>query len=161
MKRIAVEDIEAVMERMGRASEPEIQRIAERMQTEQPYIMVYLLASEEQLTEDEEDGWLMSLGSVIFESMSGVNPKLRPVSGDELLAAEEKNLKLLERLEEGSEMGFMDAVESLSDTYNQMPLLGMILNALMADYADEPELAPENLGLALLHLKTVIDCLDQ
>jgi hypothetical protein len=49
----------------------------------------------------------------------------------------------------------------LSDSYNQMPLLGMILSALMADYADEPELAPDNLGLALLHLKTIIDCLDQ
>jgi hypothetical protein len=26
---------------------------------------------------------------------------------------------------------------------------------------DEPDLAGDNVGLALLHLKTVIDCLDQ
>jgi hypothetical protein len=43
----------------------------------------------------------------------------------------------------------------------QMPLLGAVLEALMEGNEEEPELLHEDIGLALLHLKTVIDCLDQ
>ena len=31
----------------------------------------------------------------------------------------------------------------------------------MSDHEDAPELAPANIGMSLLYLKTVIDCLDQ
>jgi len=161
MKTIAAADIESVLDHMARASEKEIRDIAERMQQQQPFVMVYLLAVEEQISEGQEQGWLMSLGGAIFEAISQANPILRQVTGDELLAAEEENQKMLEGLEAGSEMDFASAVDDLHTTYNQQPLLSVVLNELMADYADEPELAPEKIGLALLHLKTVIDCLDQ
>jgi hypothetical protein len=39
--------------------------------------------------------------------------------------------------------------------------LGAVVEALMDGHEKEPNLAPEHLGLALIHLKTVIDCLDQ
>lgn len=149
------------MDRMSGASEPEVQSIAERMQRLQPYIMVYLLAGEESHGQAEDAGWLLSLGGIIVEAMTAAHPCMRQVTGDDLLAAEQANVSLLEDLDAGSEFGFARMVEKLHSTYNQMPLLGVILNSLMAGYEDEPELAPNTVGLALLHLKTVIDCLDQ
>ena len=161
MKTIAAEDIEALMCQMDQASTDQAQQVAARMQSQQPYIMVYLLAAEEQADEGAEPGWLLWLGGVICEAAARAHPRLRQVAGDDLLAAEEKNVQMLEKLEDGSEMDFVAAVERLLSTYNQQPLLGAVLAALMAGHEEAPELAPDNIGVALLHLKTVIDCLDQ
>jgi hypothetical protein len=46
-------------------------------------------------------------------------------------------------------------------TYNQIEVLNAVIEALMSGHEEEPELAGEHIGLALLHLKTVVDCLDQ
>jgi hypothetical protein len=55
----------------------------------------------------------------------------------------------------------VDAVQEMISTYNQMPLLGAMVEALMEGNEEEPEMAGENVGMSLLHLKTVIDCLDK
>ncbi len=68
---------------------------------------------------------------------------------------------MMEEMDAGSEMDMMGSVGQLFANYNQMPLMGAVLEALMSDNEDQPDLAPENTGMALLYLKTVIDCLDQ
>jgi hypothetical protein len=42
-----------------------------------------------------------------------------------------------------------------------MPLLKSVIEALLIGNEEEPELAGDDVGTALLHLKTVLDCLDQ
>ena len=161
MKTIPLEVIDEVWERVSSASEEEAQALVRRVQEEQPFIMVYLLAMDEEVMGEDERGTLIELGSYILEIVHTVAPDLPQVTGDELEAAEQFNLKQLENLEEGSEMDLDHTVHALFANYNQMPLLGATLEALMADYEDAPELAPENTGMSLLYLKTVIDCLDQ
>ena len=39
--------------------------------------------------------------------------------------------------------------------------MGALLEALMQGHEDAPDLAPENIGMALVYLKTIIDCLDK
>ena len=58
-------------------------------------------------------------------------------------------------------MDHMAGLQNLMATYNQVPLLSAVIESLMAEDAEEPELASENIGLVLLHLKSVLDCLDQ
>jgi hypothetical protein len=70
-------------------------------------------------------------------------------------------LKFLEEMEAGSEMDHMAGLQNLLATYNQVPLFTVVIEALMGGNEDEHELAGENIGLALLHLKSVLDCLDQ
>ena len=135
--------------------------MAERMQQEQPFIMVYLLAADESMLDENKRGSLLMLGATIWQIMSGGGPPLRQVGDAELEAAEEANIRALEDLESGSEMTYTEAMQRLISNYNQMPLLGAVVEALMDGHTDEPDLAPEHLGLALIHLKTVIDCLDQ
>ncbi|MBI2928325.1 MAG: hypothetical protein HYY24_21865 [Verrucomicrobia bacterium] len=161
MKTIPEEVIDETWQHFSELSESEAQALAQQMQEEQPFIMIYLLAADEDATGEEDAGSLMELGAIIWQVMSQGGTRLRQVSGEELEAAEDANMKFLEGLEEGPEMDYLGAVKQMIASYNQMPLLGAVLEALMAGNEDTPELAGENVGLSLLHLKTVIDCLDQ
>jgi hypothetical protein len=161
MKTIPVEQIDLVWERMNQSTQEEAERLAQRMQRRQPAIMVYLLAMDESLYDEAERGRLMELGAIIWEVMSASHPKLREVTPAELDAAETANMQFLQQLDEGAEADFASAGQKMLARYNQMPLLGAVLEGLMAGHEERPELAPESTGPALLYLKTVIDCLDQ
>lgn len=163
MKTISLELIDEVWDRMNQIDERAARKLAERMQREQPFIMMYLLeAGEDEEPDGEADpGRLLEFGLIAWQVMVAAHPRLRQVSGDELLAAEQANVRFLEQLDEGPEARYHDAASTLFRDYNQMPLLGAVLEALMSGNEDTPELAGDSVGLDLLHLKTVIDCLDQ
>jgi len=67
--------------------------------------MVYLLASEEALDTGEESGWLITWAPLFFEIIASQQVALRPVSPEEVMAAEEANsalsLKTLRRVQNG------------------------------------------------------------
>ena len=161
MNTISMDTVAEIWDRLCDANEEEAQALARRFQEEQPFIMIYLLAMDEEVMDEDERGDLMELGAYILEIMSTVQPNLRQVTAEELEVAEKANVQEMETLEEGSEMDFTDAVQGMISGYNQMPLLGAALEALMSDHEDAPELAPANIGMSLLYLKTVIDCLDR
>ncbi len=161
MRTIPEETVEKTWARFSEASPEEIKQWFEQLGKEQPFIMAYVLAVEENLFPPDQRGTLLFLTLVCKEVLATVQPSLPLVSGEALEAAEEVNLRFLENLEAGPEMDLAGAVCNLVGTYNQMPLLGTVLEALMEGNEEEPELADENLGMALLHLKTVIDCLDR
>lgn len=161
MKTIPQEEIDRHWARVCEMNERESQALARQMQEEQPFVMVYLLAADENWMAEDEPGRLLELGAILWEIMRQGRQKLRQVTGEELEAAEDANLAFLEKLDEGPQMKFQDAVLQMMADYNQMPLLGSVVEALMEEYADAPEIAPDHVGMALLHLKTVIDCLDQ
>jgi hypothetical protein len=103
----------------------------------------------------------MLIGLILWKIFSAENSALVTVTKEDLEAAEETNIKFLEELEAGSEMDHMRALQNLMSTYNQIEVLNAVIEALMSGHEEEPELAGEHIGLALLHLKTVVDCLDQ
>jgi hypothetical protein len=86
---------------------------------------------------------------------------LARVSEDRIEAAEEANEKMLLKLDSASETEGMTSIEHFIKGYNQMPLLGFALEVLMQGNEESPELAPENIGLVWVWLKSIIDCLDQ
>lgn len=161
MKTIPAAVIHEAWQRVNTSSPDEARSLAERMQQEQPFIMVYLLAAEGSTPDEKNRGRLLMLGATIWQIMSGSGPPLRQVGDVELETAEEANIRALEDLENDSQVAYMAAMQRLISHYNQMPLLGAVVEALMDGHTDEPHLAPEHLGLALIHLKTVIDCLDR
>ena len=161
MKTISGKTIDRTWKRINEATEEEAQRLMDAMAKQQPFIVAYLLAVEETLMGDQERGQLTLIGLILWEILSGETPGLRQITMDDLEAAEEANVKFLEELEAGSEMDHMSALQNLMTTYNQVALLNAIIESLMAGHEEEPELAGEHIGLALLHLKTVLDCLDQ
>ena len=138
----------------------------ERLSNQQPALMGYLMAMENLEREDTKaepaaGGELLFTGIVVLEAMlTAAGHPLRAATVEEVEAAEERNVQSLQTMDEGSEVGWLDGVHGLMESYNQTVLLGCIVAALMEDSKDEPELADESVGLHLLTLKTVIDCLD-
>lgn len=161
MKTISGKIIDRTWKRINDATEDEAQRRLDAMAKKQPFIVAYLLAVEETLVAESERGELMLIGLILWEVLSAENSQLRQVTMDDLEAAEQANVKFLEELEAGSEMDHMAGLQNLMATYNQVPLLSAVIEGLMAGNEEEPEMAGEGIGLALLHLKTVLDCLDQ
>ena len=51
------------------------------------------------------------------------------------------------------------SVQAMLANYEQMPLLGTVLEILMEDKAEAPELVADAVGQSLLHVKAVVDCL--
>ena len=160
MKTIPKAKIGRAWEQIVSASEADSRALAEKMQQEQPYLLVYWLATEENLNAEGEPGWLIELGAIIWQIVSAEG-KIRSITDKELDEAEEANIKTLQKLDEGSDTDLKDAAADLLNTHNQGPLLGAVLEALMEGHEDAPELAPENVGMALVCCKTIIDCLDQ
>ena len=161
MTTITDKTIERLWRRLNEAVPEDGQKVMEKMTAEQPFLIAYLLAIEETILAEHERGELLILGVFIWQSLSSVKSPLRQVAQEEIESVEARNLKFLEDLEAGSEIDYVNAMQQLTATYNQMPLLGAVIESVMSGHEEEPELAPDNLGLALLHLKTIIDCLDQ
>ena len=161
MKTISGKIIDRTWQRINDAAEEDAQRLLDVMAKSQPFLVAYLLAVEETLMAEEERGQLILIGLILWEIIVAEHPRLRTVTMDDLEAAEKANVKFLEDLEAGSEMDHMAALQNLMTTYNQVDLLNAVIEALMAGNEEEPELAGEHVGLALLHLKSVLDCLDQ
>jgi len=161
MKTISGKIIDRTWKRLNEASEEEAQRLLDAMAKQQPFVVAYLLAVEETLVGNSERGQIVLIGLILWEIVSAEKSSLRQITMDDLEAAEQTNIKFLEELEAGSEMDHLAGLQHLMATYNQVPLLSAVIESLMADDADEPEMAGENIGLLLLHLKAVLDCLDQ
>lgn len=164
MQTVPAETVDAVWQEMGEISQEQATELARRMQEDQPAILMYLLAAE-QAGEEEgaEQGWLLELGAIVCEAMQrGSGGDLPEVTTDELDAAEQENIRYLEGLEEGSEMDYETAVGEMIEGYNQMPLLGSILEYLMgAEVEPDADVPGGDVGMALLRVKTVIDCFDR
>jgi hypothetical protein len=159
MKTVPDKSVEKTWKRVTEASPEDAQAMMDQMAKAQPFVFAYLMAVDETLNDDEERGQILLIGLALWETLKKDAPA-RVIPVEEIQAAEESNLKFLEGLEAGSEMDYMNAMHHLMSSYNQMPLLGTVIEALMEGDEEEPELANENLGLALVHLKSVIDCLD-
>lgn len=161
MKTISGKIIDRTWKRINETTAEDAQLRLDTMAKQQPFIVAYLMAVEETLLAGEERGELLLIGLILWEIISTENPHLRLVTMQDLEAAEQINIKFLEELEAGSEMDHMAGLEKLMATYNQVPLLSAVIEALMTGNEEEPELAGEDIGLTLLHLKTILDCLDQ
>ena len=101
MKTIPVEKIDEVWKRISEASEPDTRAMAQRMRREQPFIMVYLLAMDEDLFDESERGRLMELGAIICQIMSSAGQKLPKVNDQDIEAAEEANVRMLQEMDQG------------------------------------------------------------
>lgn len=161
MNTISGKIIDRTWKRVSESTAEDVQQLMGRMLKNQPFAGAYLMAVEETLMPEEERGQLLFIAIILWEIMSAGREPLRQVSQAEIEAAEAKNVKFLEELEAGSEMDYLDSLHQLMTTYNQAPLLEAVVEALMAENQEDPETAPDSVGIALLHLKTVLDCLDQ
>ena len=162
MKPVSREQIEATWDRLCDLNEKQSVAFSQKFLKAQPAIGIFLLATTEEMGEEAEQSPLVELAMGLWEAMTQAAGKPLPeLTPEEIESAEDENSGMLETLGDGSEFQMHDAAAGLITSFNQRDLLGFCVEILMQDNADQPELAPERVGLELLVLKTIIDCLDK
>jgi hypothetical protein len=67
---------------------------------------------------------------------------------------------MLEYLAGEPESDFLDTVEKIIGKYNQQVLLKYIIDRLMDEPQRGAEIREDNIGMLVIYLKTLIDCVD-
>ncbi len=140
----------------------ETDALVKKFMAEQPALGIYLFANMEEMEGGAEHTRIVELVVAAWQAMSkAAGEPLPSATPEDIELAENANIRLLEKLDEGSEFEWETSVPTLLENYNQREILGFGLEILMAGNEDTPELAPESIGLEMVWLKTVIDALDR
>jgi hypothetical protein len=157
---ISAETVTQVWQDMARVSAEAAPRFVNQMQEEQPVIIAYLLGVGESPFNQHEQAIIFYLGMVVWQMMKQSKRRLRKVTEKRLEQAEEANFDFLERLSASPEADFVSATQEMLATYPEPEVLRYIVEAIMEeeDYdPDDPPIRDEYRGLAVVHLKTVLD----
>jgi riboflavin synthase len=163
MRTISVEEIEKYLTEIDNTPEKDVEAMVMKMSEEQPVVMPYLMAvGGEDFDENESEGFFY-LGFSLWYIMRKINTSLHIVSEEELEAEENNNFKMLEVMSDETEAGITQLIEMIIENYNQPNLFGFIVESLMEEEDEDGDLLfdPDNSGMMLIYLKTVIDCFDK
>lgn len=168
---ITEEFIESVAMEMAQLDQDEAEALIAEFQTEQPAVFNVVISVPEEFT-DEEAEIQLYLGLLIWKTMKTycklqLDGKLQlEVTEEKVAQTVQKNISLLEQIDEDSEGDALVFVERVMDNYPQHELLRYTLETLVAyddDSYDDENLQPvreDMKGFVLLTIKTAIDCLD-
>ena len=107
---------------------------------------------------EEESSQLMALAALIYDSLRA-RTSLPVIEPEVIEDAEDANIALLQSLDDASESEHHAVVEKLINEYQQAPMIAFIMERLMEGNEETPDLAPDQVGMELLYLKTMIDAL--
>ncbi len=74
---------------------------------------------------------------------------------------EETNMKMLEYLEDESDVDFVETVEKIVSSYPQPEILKYVLETFMGNSEESLLIREINKGAMFVYLKTVIDCFNK
>ena len=164
MQPISAEIVEKTWQKLAQMKPAEAIKMVEEAGKKQPALLAYLMGVGGDAFDQEEREIMLYIGFVVWKIMAQGNASLPVISLEDLEAAEDANFKLLEKLSEESPGDFISMVDSMLSRYNQPEVLKYVVEALMedeeGDMAMEADDEEENMGLMMIYLKTVVDCLD-
>jgi len=162
MNSVSRDQILEAWARLCDLDETESDALVKKFMDEQPALGIYLFANMEGMEEGAEDTRIVELVVAAWQAMRKSAGRQLPVATpEEIEHAEDANIRILEKLDEGSEFEWNNSVPHLFEDYKQREILVFGLEILMSGNEDTPELAPEGIGLEMVWLKTVIDALDR
>jgi len=133
----------------------------EDLMRQEPFIDAYLFTADEHYAPSEKRGLIFLLGFLIWRILSPQQPGPKRVSYHQLIAAQRENIRLMYELAESLGADFLDAANKMIQSHNQGPLLETVRDTLASIRSAATAPLDANLRLALVHLKTVADCLDR
>lgn len=158
--QLTYEEVDNSWNEMGELDLDDVPRLVNKLGKEQPYILTYLMATGSDILNQPEREMLLFLGVMIWHIVSKIVPDAPEISGDILDYSEEKNMEMLEYLSGEPETDFMDTVAKIMSKYHQSELLRFIIDRLLEEPDKGIELSEDNIGMIVIYLKTIIDCLD-
>jgi hypothetical protein len=159
MKPISAEIVETTWKRIANFSAREGKELAQKFADEQPVVMTYLMAVDQGLFDEEERELLFYLGTVVWQMMTQGDMRLPKVTEQALEQAEAANQAVLESLTDVSDDDARAAMAELLRDYAQPQVFKYVVEALMESGQAE-EVRQDTLGVMMVDLKTVIDCLN-
>jgi hypothetical protein len=160
---ISYEIVTKTWERMADTPVYQAEGLIHQMERQQPNLLAYLLAQDEEIFSQPERETILYVGMVIWQVMKQGKRKPRKVTQKKIFEAEEVNYDFLEQLSEDTEGDFMSATLAMLENYAEPEVFRYIVEAIMEDEADDQEedspMQDENRGLAFLILKTALDAL--
>ena len=139
----------------------DMQRTMQQIGRDQAALMIFVLASTEDLGEDASEMGIL-LFFVILRAFQKTSPKkIRMIKPARIEAALAANEKLLANCEHADDR-FVELAAGIG-TRRQPYLFRVVTEVLMQepDDPDAPHLSPEEQGQLFLTIKTVIDVLDE
>jgi hypothetical protein len=161
MERISIETIVKVISRIDSMDEKSTVKFAERMLKEQPDLVAFLLAIDDDILNQDERELLYYLGSSIWAIMSEGKLRLPRITNELLIKADEANVNWLESIDRKKSVSMKKLVERMLLDYPQPVLLGFAVMVLAEENGEECNIRDESRSVILLDVKTVIDCFNQ
>ena len=158
---ISADTVDSVVERISTMSTDQAKALVMKMSKEQPMVLAYLLAMSENEAFDQDEGQtFLFIGIAVWQIMKAGVKGLKKISEERMNRVEEDNEDLLDKMASDSPGDFVSAAESMVENHPEPELLRYVTAALMEDEdgnTDNPPIRSENLGIAFLHLKIVLD----
>lgn len=163
MHKIPLETVVKYWRGKGGQDEMDIYQTLKPLHLRQPLLMQYLRVADQDVLNEDEHQTLYYLGSLVVQVMLEESLQIREVTEDQWERARWENLVLLERVEETKEDPeiFKDFMDEMMSTHHQMDLFTFVGYALMNDPGLSGSIRPENVWRLFIHLKIVVDCLDE
>ena len=163
MRTIDAIEIEEYLDKLNEMPEGKAEGMVGEMSDSQSLIMVYLMAVENEVFSGPEREGFFYLGYSLWYIMQSVNPAIPLITEEEIEASEKNNFKMLDVFADETDEGITKLIEIIVENYNQPGLFGYVVESLMEEEDDDGNLLfnPDNSGIMLIYLKTIIDCLDK
>ncbi len=162
MRTVTRAEIETVWDHFSKLDPKSSESVVKQFLQEQPALGLFLCARDDQSAEEGEESLAIEIALTAWKTLTeAAGRRLKSIAPEQVDAIEDANMKALENLEKASEMETTDFARNSVERYNQRELVGFAVEVLMSGHEENPELAPEGIGMDLLAVKTVIDCLDQ
>jgi len=163
MRPVTREEIQSTVDLVHAMGPDETRQLMLQMREEQPYLQVYLAAICERGDFDDENDAdaFVNLATIVWYAMchqSGVT--IPEISGEQIDLCEDQVMQLYAYAEGEPDSGWPAMVQAWMDGCSQLPLLGFLVDALMAE-KNPYEMTEQGGGMIFTYIKTIIDCLDQ
>ena len=162
MDIVSIEMIEEAVNYFESLNEEQIQVIMDNVANKQAYLLTYLMASGETGVEKEKAEVFFYIGFVILYLMVEKAGDIPQVGEDEIEKHELKNTKFFELIEGEDEEAVFEFIDAAFKDYKQKELFFFVLESVYdEDELDELAFTDEEISIAILCFKTIIDCLDK
>lgn len=160
MEPIPSEVVDKTWKRVASTSPRNAPKLVKLMTKEQPAILAYLLAVDNDVFNRDERELLLYLGVVVWQIMSQGSKALSMITEEILDDAEARNVKMAEYLQGETDDDFTETTRNIIGNYRQAEVLRYVVEAIMEEPEKGCHIRDDNRGFMLLDLKTVIDCFD-
>jgi hypothetical protein len=156
-----IEEIDQSWKKMEKLELGDVPKLVNNLGNDQPFILTYLMATGNEILDQQEREALLFMGVMIWHIVSENISEVPEITLDMLEECDEKNMAMLEYLAGEPDSEFMDTTESIMAKYHQAELLRYIIDRLMEEPDKGITLNADNIGMMIIYLKTIIDCLDE